>query len=425
MDDERKPPGVVLEPLVAMGDLVPAGTEANRVEGILHGLARVAVDVVRGAEAASLTVVGEGGAWRTPVFTGALAERVDELQYSLGQGPCLDAARAEEWTAILVPNLQDEGRWPKLAAPGAAAGARSVMSVSLFAGPTLGAGGSEQAVGSLNLYAGRAAAFGEPERDTALLLALYAALALAAAGAINDAGEQIDQLKEAMATRNVIGQAQGILMERNKFTAGMAFDRLRMASMNLNRKLRDVARELSETGDESVLAPRQPHVSKESDRIKAVTRYEILDTPRDGAFDRVAAIAAKLFGVPMATVSIVDADRVWFKAGLGLTGVRQVARDPGLCASVILEGRPYVVPDAKKDPRTAGHPMVTGEMGLQFYAATPIISADGHKLGALAVMDTEPHEVTPEQLAMLEDLAAVVMDQLELRLAAMNALRNG
>jgi len=280
-------------------------------------------------------------------------------------------------------------------------------------------------VGSLNLYASTAGAFGESERDTALLLALYAALALAATEAISDAGEQIDQLKEAMTTRTVIGQAQGILMERHRFTAGQAFDRLRTASMNLNGKLRDVAKDLTETGEELALASRRRVSNKEPDRIKAVARYDILDTPPDGAFDRVAAIAAKLFGVPMATVSIVDTDRVWFKASRGLRGVRQATRDQGLCASVILEGEPYLVSNARSDPRTAAHPLVTGELGLQFYAAAPIITADGYRLGTVAVMSTEPHEATPEQLGMLEDLAAVVMDGLELRLSAMNALRDG
>ena len=258
-----------------------------------------------------------------------------------------------------------------------------------------------------------------------MLLALYAALALAAAEAIGDAGVRVDQLQAAMATRTVIGQAQGILMERNKFTAGQAFDRLRAASMNLNRKLHDVAKDLTETGEEIVVTPQRRLSSKESERIKAVARYDILDTPPDGAFDRVAAIAARLFKVPMATVCIVDTDRIWFKARLGLPGVRQVGRDPGLAASVILEGKPYLVTDARSDPRTAAHPLVTGELGLQFYAAAPIMTNDGHSLGTVAVMDTEPHEATTEQLAMLADLAAVVMDQLELRLSAMNALRDG
>jgi len=258
-----------------------------------------------------------------------------------------------------------------------------------------------------------------------LLLALYAALALAATEAIGDAGEQMEQLTTAMATRSVIGQAQGILMERHKVTAGQAFDRLRTASMNVNRKLRDVARELSETGDEIALTSKQQVAKVESERMAALRRYDILDTPPDGAFDRVAAVAAKLFGVPMATVSIVDTDRVWFKASLGLQGARQTTRHPGLCASVILADKAYVVSDARTDPRTSAHPLVTGELGLQFYAAAPITTASGHRLGTVAVMDTEPHEFTAKQLAMLEDLAAIVMDDLELRLSAMIALGGG
>lgn len=283
----------------------------------------------------------------------------------------------------------------------------------------------QRAAGSLNVYARGAGAFSGSERDTVLLLALYAALALAATEAIGDAGEQMKWLTTAMATRSVIGQAQGILMERHKVTAGQAFDRLRAASMNVNRKLRDVARELSETGDEIALTPRQRVAKVESDRMAALRRYDILDTPPDGAFDRVAAIAAKLFGVPMATVSIVDTDRVWFKASLGLHGTQQVSRDLGLCASVILQDKAYVVPQARTDPRTAAHPLVTGDLGLEFYAAAPIITAGGHRLGTVAVMDNKPHEGTPEQLAMLADLAAIVTDDLELRLSAMNALRGG
>ena len=421
-----------LEPVLALGDLVAAPVGSDRVEDILHGLPQIAVGVVRGAEAASLTLIGADGAPTTPVFTSVLAQGMDAVQYQAKEGPCLEAATAEQWTAILVEDLQDGTRWPTLAVAGAAAGARSVLSVSLFAGPSSGAGGVQQAVGSLNLYAGTAGAFGGSERDTALLLALYAALAVAATEAIGDAGLRVDQLKAAMATRTVIGQAQGILMERNRFTAGQAFDRLRSASMNLNRKLHDVAKDLTETGEEIASPPQRrlasqesERVKQESERIKAVARYDILDTPPDRAFDRIAAIAATLFKVPIATVCIVDTDRIWFKASLGLPGVRQVGRDPGLAASVVLEGKPYVVTHARSDPRTAEHPFVTGEVGVQFYAAAPIITDEGHSLGAVSVMDTEPHEATTEQLAILQDLAAVVMDQLELRLSAMNALLDG
>lgn len=157
-------------------------------------------------------------------------------------------------------------------------------------------------------------------------------------------------------------------------------------------------------------------------RMAAVRRYDILDTPPDGAFDRVAALAARTFGVPIATVTIVDEDRVWFKACSGLEGVTQVGVEPGLCASAIKEGVPYVVTDAVTDARTADHPLVIGELGLRFYAAAPIVTSDGHRLGTVNVIGTEPREVTPNELATLHDLAAIVMDELELRLSALETL---
>jgi GAF domain-containing protein len=417
-------PSMDLEPLLAMADIVPAETEADRVRNILHGLAQVARQVVRGAEAASLTLVGPDGSMSTAAFAGPMADRLDSLQYGAAQGPCLDAAKAFEWSTITVSDLQHDPRWPAIDAGDVAlTGVRSVLSVSLFTRPTLGARGTQPAVGSLNVYSRAAAAFGESERDTALLLALYAALALAASEAVSEADEQIDRLKEAMANRNVIGQAQGILMERHKFTAGQAFDRLRTASMNLNRKLRDVARDLSLTGEEIMISARPRAAKVEADRLKAVARYDILDTPPDSTFDRIAAMAAKVFGVPMAAVSIVDTDRVWFKASLGLAGMTEVARDPGLFGSAVHEGQPYHVSDARSDPRTAQHPLVRAEPGLRFYADAPFITGDGHHLGTVAVMDVEPHDATPEQLELLTDLAGLVMDQLELRLSAMDALR--
>lgn len=161
----------------------------------------------------------------------------------------------------------------------------------------------------------------------------------------------------------------------------------------------------------------------EAARLAALARYDILDTPPDGAFDRVADMAARMLNTPMATVSIVDCDRVWFKAAHGLEGVRQVDREPGLCASAIYQDDPYVVTDALHDPRTAEHSLVTGDLGIRFYAAAPLITADGYRLGTVSVLDTQVREVTPEDLSTLQDLAGVVTDQLELRLSALNTLR--
>ena len=160
---------------------------------------------------------------------------------------------------------------------------------------------------------------------------------------------------------------------------------------------------------------------KETERLAALRRYEILDTPPDGSFDHVAAIAARLFDVPIAIVSLVDEDRIWFKAHHGLD-IEQIDRSPGLCASAILQADPYVLTDASCDPRSLANPLVAGEFGLRFYVAAPLRTSDGHNLGTLCVIDQKPRGVTDDQIAQLEALARIVMDQMELRLAARNAI---
>ncbi|PJE97308.1 hypothetical protein CUT44_13075 [Streptomyces carminius] len=157
--------------------------------------------------------------------------------------------------------------------------------------------------------------------------------------------------------------------------------------------------------------------------MAAVRRYDILDTPPDGAFDRVAAIAARLFDVPVASVTIVDADRIWFKAAHGLDGVREIGRDPGLCASAILTDDALVIPDTLTDPVACSNPLVTGPMGVRFYAAAPIVTADGHRLGTVNILDTKPRSITEADTATLTDLAMIVLDELELRLSALHRLR--
>jgi sigma-B regulation protein RsbU (phosphoserine phosphatase) len=134
-------------------------------------------------------------------------------------------------------------------------------------------------------------------------------------------------------------------------------------------------------------------------------------------------MAARLLDAPIATVTIVDEDRIWFKAAHGLDGVHQIGRDPGLCASAIQHGAPYVITDALRDPRTAANSLVHGAMGVQFYAAAPITTADGFRLGTVNILDTRPRQISTADLTTLQDLAAVVMEQLELRLAALRAVR--
>jgi GAF domain-containing protein len=109
-----------------------------------------------------------------------------------------------------------------------------------------------------------------------------------------------------------------------------------------------------------------PH--NERERLDALQRYRILDTPSDGAFDHLTAVAADFFQVPIAIVSLVDHDRIWFKSHHGLDAC-EIGREPGLCASAILSPDVYYVRDAIVDARTLANPLVAGDLGLRFYAA--------------------------------------------------------
>ena len=159
----------------------------------------------------------------------------------------------------------------------------------------------------------------------------------------------------------------------------------------------------------------------EAERMNAVRRYDILDSPPDGAFDRITALVARRFGVPIAIISVVDEDRIWFKSHHGLP-LKQIDREPGLCASAILDGAPYLIEDARIDPRTLANPLVAGDFGLRFYAAVPLMTSDGYKLGTLCILDKEPRTLSPEQIEDLKDFATIVMDQLELGLSSRNAV---
>jgi GAF domain-containing protein len=156
----------------------------------------------------------------------------------------------------------------------------------------------------------------------------------------------------------------------------------------------------------------------ETERLAAVRRYEVLDTPADGAFDRITRLASVMLDMPISIVSLVDHDRIWFKSAAGLEGVDQIDREPGLCASAILADEPWIVEDAKSDPRTLANPLVAGEFGLRFYAGCALRTEDGYNLGTLCVIDKEPRTLTDEQVQVLDDLAAIVVHELELRLAA-------
>jgi tRNA A-37 threonylcarbamoyl transferase component Bud32 len=153
----------------------------------------------------------------------------------------------------------------------------------------------------------------------------------------------------------------------------------------------------------------------EQKRLEAVRRYDILDTPPEGAFDRITALAARAVGAPIALVGIADGERIWFKSRHG-TDLEQFPRMRN--SDGVEPQRFWVINDALADPLMAQHPLVSGEFGMRFCAVVPLVSPDGQVLGMLAVIDTVPREISEEQIATLEDLAGIVIDELELRLGA-------
>src|ERR1700738_4468378 len=145
------------------------------------------------------------------------------------------------------------------------------------------------------------------------------------------------------------------------------------------------------------LRPKDLSPDEEAKRLAVVRRYDILDTPPDGSFDRITAIAARLFSVPISIISLVDHDRIWFKSHHGLN-VPQIDRGPGLCASAILQDAPWILNDAKNDPRSLANPLVAGDFGLRFYVGVPLRTNDGFNLGTLCVIDKEPRPVDQKRL---------------------------
>tara|TARA_R110002051_G_C8644513_1_gene486660 strand:- start:419 stop:940 length:522 start_codon:yes stop_codon:yes gene_type:complete len=161
----------------------------------------------------------------------------------------------------------------------------------------------------------------------------------------------------------------------------------------------------------------------EQQRIEALYRYEILDTPADGCYDEITSLATKIFDVPISIISLVDTDRIWFKSTYGLD-VEQIPREPGLCSSAIMSNEVYIVESARQDPRTMANPLVAGVMGLQFYAAAPLTSSDGYNLGTICIIDKNPRILNCKEASILLHLSRIVMDQFEVKLQARKLLKD-
>lgn len=160
---------------------------------------------------------------------------------------------------------------------------------------------------------------------------------------------------------------------------------------------------------------RPPKPDNEAERLSALRGYEILDTPQESAFDDLVLIASAVCGMPMGSVSLIDADRQWFKARLGIDD-SETSRDVAFCAHAILEPENVmVVPDATDDPRFRDNPLVAGDPGIRFYAGAPLIGAEGLPLGTLCVMDRQPRTLQPHQIEALNALSRQVSQLLALR----------
>jgi serine/threonine protein kinase len=155
-------------------------------------------------------------------------------------------------------------------------------------------------------------------------------------------------------------------------------------------------------------------VQVEEGRLAALRRYRILDTDPEQGFDDLTNLASYVCGTPIALITLVDADRQWFKSRLGLS-LQETARNISFCTHTIRGKDQFIVRDALQDERFAASPLVHGEPQVRFYAGIPLITAEGHALGAMCVMDRVPRQLNADQLAALAALSRLVLTQLELR----------
>lgn len=198
---------------------------------VLDDIVAAAVQIVPGVDAASISLMVARRRISSEHRTGALPERVDAIQTETGQGPCIDAAYDHQ--TVHVPDLAHEQRWPDFSRRAYEAGAGSMLSLQLFV--------QGDALGALNLYNTRPGGFDDRSEQVGLLFASHAAVAFAAA-------RKVEHLDRAVSSRDLIGQAKGMLMERYRIDQDGAFRVLARVSQSTNRPLRDVARELVSTG---------------------------------------------------------------------------------------------------------------------------------------------------------------------------------
>lgn len=152
----------------------------------------------------------------------------------------------------------------------------------------------------------------------------------------------------------------------------------------------------------------------EQDRLAALRSYRILDTAPEKAFDDLVRLASQICGTPIALITLIDAERQWFKSRVGVS-VQETSRDIAFCAHAIRQTELFIIPDATQDERFRDNPFVMSEPKIRFYTGAPLITAEGHALGTLCVIDRRPRLLDAWQLEALDALRRQVVAQLELR----------
>ena len=234
MLDAEDVPGPIAAEFMA---LAAALMDATTVGGVLRRIVEAARSAVPGADVVSVTLRTAEG-FHTPVQTDPLASRLDEIQYRLDAGPCVEATRKPGLGLTFSADLGASTQFGPFGPAAAELGVHSVLAVGLFPD------GEGPRMGALNIYSGVRAGLDELDRDLALVLAAHASTALAATMASTAAELEAAQLREALRSRDVIGQAKGILMERRGISSDEAFGVLRAASQSLNVKLAQIAQTL-------------------------------------------------------------------------------------------------------------------------------------------------------------------------------------
>lgn len=154
--------------------------------------------------------------------------------------------------------------------------------------------------------------------------------------------------------------------------------------------------------------------SSDAARVAALQKYAILDSEPEQAFDDLTLLASYVCKTPIALISLIDEDRQWFKARVGISA-QETSRDIAFCSTAIQQRDVFVVPDATKDERFSSNPLVVSDPKIRFYAGAPLVNEDGYALGTLCVIDQTPRELGAEQEAALKALSRLVLMQMEFR----------